>query len=64
MIVAGSSYYKYDPLVERVTASGQIGTLFSAGRYPTIPNNLDAAFFEFNTKLIVFFKGDTVSFIS
>ena len=43
-----------------MTTSGLIGTVFKSTSQYSIPSNLDAAFFEYSTKLIFFFKGTMV----
>lgn len=57
----GANYYQYDPELDRVAQTGRIGDLFRRGPNGFIPNNLNAAFFEYATKLIFFFKGRNVS---
>ena len=57
---SGSRYYQFDPVSNRVTSQGTIGNLFKSNGEWSIPDNLDAAFYENNTRTIFFFKGTKV----
>ena len=57
---SGSRYYQFDPVSNRMTSQGAIGNLFKSNIEWSIPNNLDAAFYENNTRTIFFFKGTKV----
>lgn len=54
----------YDPEAEedsdKIQESGLISSKFRAGRY-SLPNSIDAVFFDYRDKITYFFKGEYVS---
>lgn len=57
----GSRYYKFDHASNRVTSQGAIESLFkSNGQWAFPKTDLDAGFYEYNTRTIFFFKGTKV----
>ena len=53
-------YYRFDWSLTEVASQGLIQSYFKSGPFEGIPSNLDAAFYEFHTKKIFFFKGERV----
>ena len=53
-------YYRFDWNLKEVASQGLIQYYFKSGPFEGIPSNLDAAFYEFHTKKIFFFKGERV----